>query len=53
MTDKTVPKEQLKRFRIERFMDSAEEPDNLTPPKKQKEIVLNKRISVPNILPTE
>lgn len=40
MTDKITSDKQLKPFRVERFMDSADEPDNLTPPKKQEGIVL-------------
>ena len=36
MPGKTTSKKQLKLFRVERFMDQASEPDNLTPPKSKK-----------------
>lgn len=42
MTDKTIPKKQSKLFRVERFMDSASEPDNLKPP-KSKEIGMSSK----------
>lgn len=42
MTNKTISKKQSKLFRVERFMDSASEPDNLTPP-KSKEIGMSSK----------
>jgi hypothetical protein len=46
MTDKITSKKPSKPFRVERFMDSANEPDNLTPPEKQKKInTLSKNIN--------
>lgn len=54
MTDKTNSKKLSKPFRVERFMDSADESDNLTPPKKQKINILKKNINnnINNNIPT-
>lgn len=53
MTEKTTSEKQLKPFRVERFMDSAEEPDNLTPPKKQEGVVLRNINPASRTLPVE